>query len=920
MFLLGPTFSFGNILSSYYKSFVSSYDLKTTDHISFFSDEKRNIKTASKINGDNKVANFDLSASITGTTTVCKNAVTNVTFTGSGGTVPYTFSYFVTGVGGVQFVSTSGGSSSVDVLVPTSGGNITYTLLGVTDGAAGNAVASGTAVVTVNALPTATISGTLSVCKDATSPNLTITGAGGTAPYTFTYNINSGASQTVVSNGAGVATLAAPTSTTGTFTYNLVQVQESSVTSCVNSTSSSATITVNPNPTFTAVVPPYPIICQGVTSFPVGYTTTGSPNQYKIIWDATASLAGFQDVNPTFATNNLATFSGTFNVVNVPTNVSGTFNGTLTVKVSSTGCSSSPTASSVLINPLPTASISGNLSVCQNGSPQTVTITGSGGTLPYTFTYTLNGVTQTATTSGGSSSVNVTAATGTVGTFSYTLVSVQESSSTTCSNTASGSAIITVNPLPTASISGNLSVCQNGSPQTVTITGSGGTLPYTFTYTLNGVTQTATTSGGSSSVNITAATGTVGTFSYTLVSVQESSSTTCSNTASGSAIITVNPLPTASISGNLSVCQNGSPQTVTITGSGGTLPYTFTYTLNGVTQTATTSGGSSSVNITAATGTVGTFSYTLVSVQESSSTTCSNTASGSAIITINAIPSTPVASNSGAICAGSTLTLSTANVTGGTFTWTGPNSFSSSLQNPTVVTATTGATGTYSVTVSVNSCVSTAGTTSATINAIPSTPVVTNGGAICAGSTLTLSTANVTGGTFTWTGPNSFSSSLQNPTIVTATTGATGTYSVTVSVNSCVSTAGTTAATVNAIPSTPVVTNGGAICAGSTLTLSTANVTGGTFTWTGPNSFSSSLQNPTIVTATTGATGTYSVTVSVNSCVSAAGTTAAIVNAIPSTPVVTNGGAICAGSTLTLSTANVTGGTFTWTGPNSFSS
>ncbi|MFN2335893.1 MAG: hypothetical protein ABR560_02905, partial [Bacteroidales bacterium] len=36
----------------------------------------------------------------------------------------------------------------------------------------------------------ATIEGNATVCQDAASPSVTFTGSGGTAPYTFTYNIN----------------------------------------------------------------------------------------------------------------------------------------------------------------------------------------------------------------------------------------------------------------------------------------------------------------------------------------------------------------------------------------------------------------------------------------------------------------------------------------------------------------------------------------------------------------------------------------------------------------------------------------------------------------------------------------------------------------------------------------------------------
>src|SRR6185503_20176079 len=120
----------------------------------------------------------------------------------------------------------------------------------------------------------------------------------------------------------------------------------------------------------------------------------------------------------------------------------------------------------------------------------------------------------------------------------------------------------------------------------------------------------------------------------------------------------------------------------------------------------------------------------------------------------------------------------------------------------------------------------------------------TNNGPICAGSTLNLNTAAVAGAIYAWTGPGGFTSTLQNPSIANATTAATGTYSVTVTVNGCTSAAGTTSATVNAIPATPSATNNGPVCAGSTLTLSTPTVAGASYSWSGPNSFSSTSQNP----------------------------------------------------------------------------
>ena len=206
------------------------------------------------------------------------------------------------------------------------------------------------------------------------------------------------------------------------------------------------------------------------------------------------------------------------------------------------------------------------------------------------------------------------------------------------------------------------------------------------------------------------------------------------------------------------------------------------------------------------------------------------------------------------------------------------------------------------------------------IKDIPAAPTAGNGGAVCAGATLSLTASTVSGATYAWTGPAGFTSALQNPTRPSATTAMTGTYSVTVTVAGCTSAAGTTAATVNAIPAAPTAGNGGAVCAGSTLSLTASTVSGATYAWTGPASFTSALQNPTRPSATTAMTGTYSVTVTVAGCTSAAGTTAATVNAIPAAPTAGNGGPVCAGSTLSLTASTVSGATYAWTGPASFTS
>ena len=204
-------------------------------------------------------------------------------------------------------------------------------------------------------------------------------------------------------------------------------------------------------------------------------------------------------------------------------------------------------SATVIINPVPSATISGSTTVCQNSSPlPSITFTGSGASVPYTFNYTINGIAQApVSTVGTSSSVTVSAPTATFASYVYALTGVTDSPGTGCSNTASGSATVTVNQLPTATILGTTAVCQAGTSPNITFTANGGAPPYTFSYTLNGSPLTVTTIVGNS-VMVPVSTATPGTFTYNLISVQESSSVTCIQNQTGSAVVTVHPKPTAS--------------------------------------------------------------------------------------------------------------------------------------------------------------------------------------------------------------------------------------------------------------------------------------------------------------------------------------------------------------------------------------
>ncbi len=153
------------------------------------------------------------------------------------------------------------------------------------------------------------------------------------------------------------------------------------------------------------------------------------------------------------------------------------------------------------------------------------------------------------------------------------------------------------------------------------------------------------------------------------------------------------------------------------------------------------------------------------------------------------------------------------------------------------------------------------------------TPTIQASGptALCAGEsvTLTASIAPGAGVSYLWS-PGGETTQAVNMT-------ASGSYSVTVIVSGCAGTSPATAVMVSPIPATPAAGNGGPYYAGATVSLTASAVAGATYAWTGPNSFTSTLQNPTIPAATTAATGTYGVTATVDGCTSPAGTTSVVV-------------------------------------------
>src|SRR5574343_574753 len=279
--------------------------------------------------------------------------------------------------------------------------------------------------------------------------------------------------------------------------------------------------------------------------------------------------------------------------------------------------------------------------------------------------------------------------------------------------------------------------------------------------------------------------------------------------------------------------------------------------------------------------------------------------------TISCSTFTPITVNNATICPGNSATLTATG--GNTYTWS-PSTGLSATTGATV-TASPATTTTYTVT-GVGSCGT--GTATSTVTVLPAndpscvscTATATNTGPYCAGSTIQLNGGG--GGTYSWTGPNGFTSTLQNPTIPSATTAASGDYTLTITVGACTSTA-TTTVTVNAA-ATANANIDQTVCAGGSITLA-GSVGGGATsgTWTAPTGTFSNATSLTSTYTPTATSGTVTLTLTTNDptgpCPAVTDIMVVTINPLPTV----NAGVdqtVCAGTTVTLSGSGAA--TYTW--------
>jgi len=380
--------------------------------------------------------------------------------------------------------ATTTGTGTTTTFSGLAAGTYSFTVVN-SDGCTSSASSTNATINSFGSTPGTPVTGTVTQ-PDCTNPNgsIQLTGLPSSGNWTVTESPG-GATY----SGSGTTTVITITSA-GTYTYTVTN------DAGCNSAASSPGVTINAAPS----VPTAPIVgtvtdptCTSVSSVALsGLPSTGT-------WTITASPGG-------------STITGTGTTANFTNLSSGTYTFTVT---NAAGCTSSSSSASATINPAPSGPLvsvaSQNDVSCNGDTDGTASLNVTGGTSPYTYSWT----------SGAGSSASVTGLA--PGTYTATVTD-----NAGCTSTVS--VIINEPAAITPNSSGSNVDCTTGSGGSITTTASGGTGAYSYSWSPGGQT-TSSLSGlqpGNYSVTITDANGCTATQSTSV-------------STSGSLVVTATP-------------------------------------------------------------------------------------------------------------------------------------------------------------------------------------------------------------------------------------------------------------------------------------------------------------------------------------------------------------------------------------------
>lgn len=302
---------------------------------------------------------------------------------------------------------------------------------------------------------------------------------------------------------------------------------------------------------------------------------------------------------------------------------------------------------------------------------------------------------------------------------------------------------------------------------------------------------------------------------------------------------------------------------------------------------------------------------------------CSTNQSNIVFLQVNEVPVVDLPDINIACSSGIEDVVITPEIMGGTgpfdYFWTGPN-YNSTDAEAVIPNAGSEDEGVYTLYISDdNGCISNTATSTVAVTNSPSPPEISQPDDLCEGQALEFTCTAYAGAvTYHWITPAG-ETTTTGPSLIIINPDAlnSGEYLVWVEVNECSTIESAQAyVTVTAIPDSPVLElSDSEICDGDPLVLSTPTVAD-SYHWTGPNGYESFLSTPPVIDEIgLFEAGTYTLTVTINSCLSPSSTSDVTVLTRPETPSFINNSPLCEGGTLILETTD-SAAEFVWINPN----